>query len=327
MNVRLERPLPCRVCAAGRRCTSGPARARRGSPRATAGRPEAPRARSRRRRGPCPTATRSDGSASRAAPTRVRVVAAVEAVPAQRARTGDLLDAGYDVRLLALEDMTLYEQVAALRATTVLVGVHGSGLNNALYLRPARSPADRAVRPAVPRRRHRDAERRQYGERVRGPERSVFHWGCAPSSSPAGRRCSTRGRRPAGTFWVNPVPRSFPGAAASLSERNYRARRGRRRRRQRASPSARRQPRRTARTAGVQSRATVPPFMTTSQRAIAVDSWGSQATSASAGCRGTSSGVLAGRRCGPPSRRESRSQSTSAAARVSCRWQARPAPA
>ena len=47
-----------------------------------------------------------------------------------------LLDAGYDVRLLALEDMTLYEQVAALRATTLLVGVHGSGLNNALYLRP-----------------------------------------------------------------------------------------------------------------------------------------------------------------------------------------------
>ena len=34
-----------------------------------------------------------------------------------------LLDAGYDVRLLALEDMTLYEQVAALRATTGLDGL------------------------------------------------------------------------------------------------------------------------------------------------------------------------------------------------------------
>lgn len=39
-----------------------------------------------------------------------------------------------EVQLLPLESMTLYEQLAALRATTILVGIHGSGLNNAIFL-------------------------------------------------------------------------------------------------------------------------------------------------------------------------------------------------
>ena len=33
-----------------------------------------------------------------------------------------------------MEEMTLYEQLKALRQCTVLVGVHGSGLNNAILL-------------------------------------------------------------------------------------------------------------------------------------------------------------------------------------------------
>ena len=39
-----------------------------------------------------------------------------------------------EVQILPLEHMTLYEQLAALRHVTVLVGVHGSGLNNAIFL-------------------------------------------------------------------------------------------------------------------------------------------------------------------------------------------------
>jgi capsular polysaccharide biosynthesis protein len=38
------------------------------------------------------------------------------------------------VQVLPMEEMTLYEQIKALRETTVLVGIHGSGLNNAILL-------------------------------------------------------------------------------------------------------------------------------------------------------------------------------------------------
>ena len=275
-----------------------------------------------------------------------------------------LLDAGYDVRLLALEDMTLYEQVAALRATTLLVGVHGSGLNNALYLRPGA-----AVLQIVPfGLRYRGdfegiATRNgvSYGELVlEDRRRSVFHWEFLdPERLVAGRAAvldagSPPGGREVYAFWVNQdvvVPRAaFLGAV--------RGRRG-----EPAEPATTRgvsqglthsfnqrfgagggaggsasfsfsaakgesAPRRTpARTAGVQSRAdqSLPFTMTTSQRAYFVDScWGSQATSVSAGCRGTSSGVrsfVAGRRYArrPPCFKHraaisSRSQSTSAVA-------------
>ena len=42
----------------------------------------------------------------------------------------------YEVELLSLESMTLYEQIKALRSLTVLVGIHGSGLTNTYYLHP-----------------------------------------------------------------------------------------------------------------------------------------------------------------------------------------------
>ena len=144
-----------------------------------------------------------------------------------------LLDAGYDVRLLALEDMTLYEQVAALRATTLLVGVHGSGLNNALYLRPGA-----AVLQIVPfGLRYRGdfegiATRNgvSYGELVlEDRRRSVFHWEFLdPERLVAGRAAvldagSPPGGREVYAFWVNQdvvVPRAaflgaVRGAAAS----------------------------------------------------------------------------------------------------------------
>ena len=124
-----------------------------------------------------------------------------------------LLDAGYDVRLLSLEDMTLYEQVAALRATTILVGVHGSGLNNALHLRPGA-----AVLQIVPfglryRGDFEDIATRNgvsYGELVlEDRRRSVFHWEFLdPERLEAGRAAvldagSPPGGREVYAFWVN----------------------------------------------------------------------------------------------------------------------------
>ncbi|KAJ1432695.1 hypothetical protein B484DRAFT_24627 [Ochromonadaceae sp. CCMP2298] len=41
---------------------------------------------------------------------------------------------GHECVLLPLEAMTLYEQMAALRSLDVLVGIHGSGLDNSVFL-------------------------------------------------------------------------------------------------------------------------------------------------------------------------------------------------
>jgi capsular polysaccharide biosynthesis protein len=41
---------------------------------------------------------------------------------------------GYECVLLPLESMTLYEQMAQLRSLDVLIGIHGSGLDNAVFL-------------------------------------------------------------------------------------------------------------------------------------------------------------------------------------------------
>lgn len=50
-----------------------------------------------------------------------------------------LLDAlaqmNVDTKVLVLEDMPLYEQVRTFRQCTVLTGIHGSGLTNAMYMR------------------------------------------------------------------------------------------------------------------------------------------------------------------------------------------------
>ena len=122
--------------------------------------------------------------------------------------------------------MTLYEQVAALRATTILVGVHGSGLNNALHLRPGA-----AVLQIVPfGLRYRGdfegiATRNgvSYGELVlEDRRRSVFHWEFLdPERLEAGRAAvldagSPPGGREVYAFWVNQdvvvPPAAFLGA-------------------------------------------------------------------------------------------------------------------
>jgi hypothetical protein len=41
---------------------------------------------------------------------------------------------GFQAELLALEDMTAYEQMRALRSINILVGVHGSGLTNVKWM-------------------------------------------------------------------------------------------------------------------------------------------------------------------------------------------------
>lgn len=43
---------------------------------------------------------------------------------------------GYEAELLPLESMTLFEQIRALRSLDVMVGIHGSALDNTVFLHP-----------------------------------------------------------------------------------------------------------------------------------------------------------------------------------------------
>jgi hypothetical protein len=43
---------------------------------------------------------------------------------------------GYECVLLPFETMTLYEQMRELRSLDVMIGIHGSGLDNAVFLHP-----------------------------------------------------------------------------------------------------------------------------------------------------------------------------------------------
>ena len=45
-------------------------------------------------------------------------------------------DAGFDAELLPLEHMTVLEQLTVLQSVDILAGVHGSGLDNSVFLRP-----------------------------------------------------------------------------------------------------------------------------------------------------------------------------------------------
>jgi hypothetical protein len=47
-----------------------------------------------------------------------------------------VVDMGYECVLLPLESMTLYEQIRELRSLDVLIGMHGSGLDNSVFLHP-----------------------------------------------------------------------------------------------------------------------------------------------------------------------------------------------
>lgn len=46
---------------------------------------------------------------------------------------------GYEIELLPLEMMTIYEQMRELRSLDVLIGIHGSALDNSLFLHPGSS--------------------------------------------------------------------------------------------------------------------------------------------------------------------------------------------
>jgi capsular polysaccharide biosynthesis protein len=43
---------------------------------------------------------------------------------------------GYECELLSFESMTLYEQIKVIRSLDVLIGIHGSGLDNVVFLHP-----------------------------------------------------------------------------------------------------------------------------------------------------------------------------------------------
>eukprot|EP01038_Epipyxis_sp_PR26KG_P008032 gene8032-10884_t len=47
-----------------------------------------------------------------------------------------VLSMGYECVLLPLEEMTIYEQMSALRSLDVLIGIHGSALDNSVFLHP-----------------------------------------------------------------------------------------------------------------------------------------------------------------------------------------------
>lgn len=85
-----------------------------------------------------------------------------------------------DVQVLPLEQMTLFEQLAALRSVTILVGIHGSGLNNAIFL-----PRGSLLLQILPYKlnykgafaanaRHAGIEYREYA--LPDPNLAVFHW-------------------------------------------------------------------------------------------------------------------------------------------------------
>ncbi|KAJ1458796.1 hypothetical protein M885DRAFT_512615 [Pelagophyceae sp. CCMP2097] len=123
------------------------------------------------------------------------------------------LDLGFEVVLLPLETMTLYEQLAALRATTVLVGVHGSGLNNAIFLPPGAAvlqllPFGLSYRGAF----QRNAEQAdvEYAEwQLQDSAKSVFHWEFlgerrfASGKAAILAKPSPLGGQEVYTFWIN----------------------------------------------------------------------------------------------------------------------------
>mmetsp|Transcript_8308 Transcript_8308/g.24938 ORF Transcript_8308/g.24938 Transcript_8308/m.24938 type:complete len:383 (-) Transcript_8308:254-1402(-) len=118
-----------------------------------------------------------------------------------------------DVQVLPLEAMTLYEQLAAVRATTVLVGVHGSGLNNAAFMRPGTClvqllPFGLKYRGAFEANARRSSV--DYREwQSEDMKNSVFHWEFLGAKELSHGRTAVlaRGSPPGGaevyTFWIN----------------------------------------------------------------------------------------------------------------------------
>mmetsp|Transcript_4087 Transcript_4087/g.8508 ORF Transcript_4087/g.8508 Transcript_4087/m.8508 type:complete len:153 (+) Transcript_4087:123-581(+) len=124
-----------------------------------------------------------------------------------------MLDSGYDVQILPLEEMTLYEQIKALRQTTILVGIHGSGLNNAILL-----PKGAVLVQLLPYKlnykgafaqvaRENSCSYLEWG--LQDPKLSLFHWEFLGEREMRGgkeavlARGSPRGGAEVYTFWIN----------------------------------------------------------------------------------------------------------------------------
>ncbi|CAI5489996.1 unnamed protein product [Closterium sp. Naga37s-1] len=88
---------------------------------------------------------------------------------------------GLPISIAVLEDLPLYEQIRAVRSCAILVGVHGSGLLNSMFLHPGSvlvqivpyntTGADRFYEPQV-----RQAGGSYMEVRVMNRSDSVFHW-------------------------------------------------------------------------------------------------------------------------------------------------------
>lgn len=127
---------------------------------------------------------------------------------------------GYECVLLPLEVMTLYEQMAALRSLDVLVGIHGSALDNSVFLHP-----DSVMVQLLPYRvEHRvtfrataEAAKVKYLEwQLKDQSLAVFHWDLLAQANQAALEQMTkaqyleRGQEGADNretlmFWINQV--------------------------------------------------------------------------------------------------------------------------
>lgn len=89
-------------------------------------------------------------------------------------------DMGYECILLPLERMTIYEQMKEFRTLDVLVGMHGSGLDNVIFLHPGSVMLQLMPYSNQHRASFVDSTRRAnvvYKEwKATDREKSVFHW-------------------------------------------------------------------------------------------------------------------------------------------------------
>ena len=89
-------------------------------------------------------------------------------------------DMGYECVLLPLERMTIYEQMKEFRTLDVLVGIHGSGLDNVIFLHPQSVMLQLMPYSNQHRASFVDSTRRAnviYKEwNAKDREKSVFHW-------------------------------------------------------------------------------------------------------------------------------------------------------
>ncbi|CAE7733194.1 pomgnt2 [Symbiodinium sp. KB8] len=136
-------------------------------------------------------------------------------------------DMGMEVQLVALESMPLYDQVKAFQRTAVLVGIHGSGLINSIFL-----PSGAAIVQLMPHGVQKGAaffKNTALGAGVKylewsNPKRdnAVLHWefvgedkqGQADSMLQVGDGCCGEGTF--FSFWINQDTRVDPADFASI---------------------------------------------------------------------------------------------------------------